>query len=46
VIFLATHNKESIDMAKSMIYGSGINDYRVRFGQLKGFADQITGQLS
>jgi len=46
VIFLASHNQDSIELAKSLIYGKGINDYRVRFGQLKGFADQITGQLS
>jgi len=46
LVFVASHNKDSVDIAKSMILERGFTDYRVRFGQLKAFSDQITAQLA
>lgn len=46
LVFVASHNVDSINLAKDMIDENGIFDNRVRFGQLKAFSDQITGQLA
>ena len=46
LIFVACHNADSIDIAKKTIREKGFTDHRVRFGQLKAFSDQITGQLA
>ena len=43
---VASHNYESILLAKSIIKERQISNKNVRFGQLKGFSDQITGQLA
>lgn len=39
LIFVASHNQNSINLAKDMITQRGISDHRVRFGQLKAFSD-------
>lgn len=46
LLFIASHNASSVEKAKDMILQKNINDHRVRFGQLKAFSDQITGQLA
>jgi len=46
LIFVASHNLESVKIAKKEILARGFTDDRVRFGQLKAFSDQITGQLA
>lgn len=46
LLFVASHNAGSIELAKKLILEHGFNDYRVRFGQLKAFSDQITGKLA
>ena len=37
---------DSINLAKDLISKNKFEDDRVRFGQLKAFSDQITGQLA
>lgn len=39
MLFVATHNVESVDLAKKMVEERGVKDGRVRFGQLKAFSD-------
>ena len=39
MVFIASHNKDSIDLAKEVIRARQFNDHRVRFGQLKAFSD-------
>ena len=39
LLFVASHNANSIELAKNLILEHGFNDYRVRFGQLKAFSD-------
>lgn len=46
LLFIASHNADSIELAKDLMHRLQINDDRVRFGQLKGFSDQITGMLA
>lgn len=46
LLFIASHNASSVEKAKEMILERNIHDHRVRFGQLKAFSDQITGQLA
>lgn len=46
LLFIASHNGDSIEMAKDLMNRLQITDTRVRFGQLKGFSDQITGKLA
>ena len=46
LIFVASHNADSVNIAKNMILERGFEQPRVRFGQLKAFSDQITGQLA
>lgn len=43
---VASHNVESCEMAIERMKVNGIEDCRVRFGQLKGFSDQLTGKLA
>jgi proline dehydrogenase len=47
MVFVASHNVETVDLAKSLATQYGLKDLeRVRFGQLRGFSDQVTGQLA
>lgn len=46
MMIIASHNKDSIEIAKKVILERKFNDHRVRFGQLKAFSDQLTGQLA
>jgi proline dehydrogenase len=46
MLFIASHNAESVDIAKDLIVENKFGDHRVRFGQLKAFSDQITGELA
>lgn len=46
LILIASHNNDSIEKAKAIIEERGIQKDRVRFGQLKGFSDQITNKLA
>lgn len=46
MLFVASHNQATVDQAKSLIRQKKFGDHRVRFGQLKAFSDQITGQLA
>lgn len=39
LLFVASHNNDSVQKAKDMILEHGFDDYRVRFGQLKAFSD-------
>ena len=45
-LFVACHNYDSIQLAKDLMEQNNITDERVRFGQLKGFSDQLTGMLA
>lgn len=47
MVFVASHNVETCDIAKRLATERGFKDLeRVRFGQLRGFSDQVTGQLA
>jgi len=46
ILFIASHNADSVEIAKNLMNSLNIKDDRVRFGQLKGFSDQITGMLA
>lgn len=46
MLFVASHNVNSIEIAKNKILAKQFPDHRVRFGQLKAFSDQVTGQLA
>lgn len=46
MLFVASHNVDSVEFAKKLIEERNIKDGRVRFGQLKAFSDQITGNLA
>ena len=39
MVFVASHNVESVNYAKNIVVEKGIKDRRVRFGQLKAFSD-------
>lgn len=39
LVFVASHNKDTCDIAKKIIRERNFNDHRVRFGQLKAFSD-------
>lgn len=45
-ILIASHNIESVNIAKKLLLDKNIRDERARFAQLKGFSDQITGSLA
>lgn len=46
LILIASHNNDSIEKAKAIIEERDIQKNQVRFGQLKGFSDQITNKLA
>lgn len=39
MLFIASHNAESVEIAQELIAENQFRDNRVRFGQLKGFSD-------
>jgi len=39
MLFIASHNAESVKIAKDHIVKNKFDDHRIRFGQLKGFSD-------
>lgn len=46
LLFVASHNKATVDIAMDMAEQYELkNTQRVRFGQLRGFSDQVTGEL-
>ena len=46
-LFVASHNTETCDLAMGIIEELDIKgDHRVRFGQLKGFSDQVTSSIA
>jgi len=46
-LFLATHNVETVDMAKQQIVEAGLKESgSVCFAQLRGFSDQVTFGLA
>jgi len=47
MVFIASHNVDTVEIAKNLATKRGFKDLeRVRFGQLRGFSDQVTGQLA
>ena len=47
VLFVASHNTDTVDKAIGLVEQYGHRESgRVRFGQLRGFSDQITGRLA
>jgi proline dehydrogenase len=47
MILVASHNVETVEIAKRLTEDCGFKtNPRVRFGQLRGFSDQVTGDLS
>ena len=42
MVFVASHNQTTIELAKKQIREQGYTNDRVRFGQLKAFSDQLT----
>mmetsp|Transcript_28725 Transcript_28725/g.43388 ORF Transcript_28725/g.43388 Transcript_28725/m.43388 type:complete len:170 (+) Transcript_28725:1135-1644(+) len=46
MILIASHNLESVQLAKERMAKLDIKDSRVRFAQLKAFSDHITSQLA
>ena len=47
MIFVASHNKETCDIAMELSEERGFKENeRVRFGQLRGFSDQVTSDIS
>lgn len=45
MLFVASHNTDTCDMAMALTEEYGLTE-RVRFGQLKGFSDQVTGHIA
>lgn len=45
LLLVASHNKESCEIAMELATEHCLVD-RIRFGQLKGFSDQITGDIA
>lgn len=46
LLMIASHNQATIERGMALINQLGVKDKRVRFGQLKGFSDQITTTLA
>ena len=47
MLFIASHNVDSCELAKDLASERGLaKSNRVRFGQLRGFSDQVTSQLA
>ncbi len=45
MLFVASHNTDTCDLAMELTEEHGLKDC-VRFGQLKGFSDQVTGSIA
>ena len=46
VLFLASHNVDSCQKALDLLEGRNLDKGCVRFGQLRGFSDQVTADLA
>jgi proline dehydrogenase len=47
MLFVASHNVETVDIASELAESYGLKDNkRIRFGQLRGFSDTVTGTLA
>lgn len=47
MLFVASHNADSCELAQSLAEERNMEHLnRVRFGQLKGFSDQLTGKIA
>jgi proline dehydrogenase len=47
MVFVASHNVETIELAKMLVVQKDLKASNcVRFGQLRGFSDQVTGGLA
>lgn len=47
MLFIASHNVDTVEIAKRMATERGLKESeRVRFGQLRGFSDGVTGELA
>ena len=46
MLLVASHNVDSVITAQKTLQEMNIKDNRVRFAQLKGFSDQLTGMLA
>jgi len=47
LLFVASHNQESCDIAKNLVSERDMKDLeRVRFAQLRGFSDQVTSDIA
>ena len=47
MVFVASHNVETVESAKRLAIEKNLKESeRVRFGQLRGFSDQVTGALA
>lgn len=44
LLFVASHNQDTCEMAMELVDERGLQE-RVRFGQLKGFSDQVTSEI-
>ena len=44
-LFIASHNTDTVDLAMQLTEEYDLNE-QVRFGQLKGFSDQVTGNIA
>ena len=46
MVFVASHNKDTCDIAMELADERGFKEsQRVRFGQLRGFSDQVTSAI-
>ena len=47
MVFVASHNVDTIELAKRLVLEKDLKNANcVRFGQLRGFSDQVTGGLA
>jgi len=47
LLFVASHNTDTCDLAMSLTEEYDLKDRNcVRFGQLKGFSDQVTSEIA
>jgi len=47
MLFIASHNTDSCELAMALSEDLGLKDKDcIRFGQLKGFSDQVTGDIA
>ena len=45
MLFVASHNTDSVELAMQLTEEYSLKE-RVRFGQLKGFSDQVTANIA